>query len=59
MNEIWNKRREKLEEELTQSALNLFDHMGDAGACKISIPGTSPEVFIVVADDKALKSLIG
>ena len=58
MCELWNKRTEKLQEELTESALNLFDHMGTAGACKIAIPGTSPEVFIVVGDTKAFKSLI-
>ena len=56
--EIWNKNRERLENELVDDALNLFSHMGRAGACKIPIPNTSPQVFIVVGDDRAIKSLI-
>jgi len=55
--EIWNKNRERLENELKDDALNLFSHMGGAGACKIPIPGTNPQVFIVIGDDRAIKSL--
>jgi hypothetical protein len=57
-NEIWNKKMELLENELKDDALDLFAHMGSAGACKIAIPNTNPQVFIVVGDDRAIKSLI-
>jgi len=57
--EIWNKKREMLENELKDDALDLFSHMGGAGACKIPIPNTSPQVFIVVGDERAIKSLSG
>lgn len=54
-NDIWNKRREDLENKLITSALDLFSHMGAAGSCKIPIPNTEPQVFIIVGDDRAIK----
>lgn len=52
---IWDKRREGLEERLKLAALDLFHHMGTAGACKIPVPGTNPELFIVVGDNEDIK----
>ena len=56
--EIWHRNMERLENELKDDALNLFAHMGSAGACKIPIPNTEPQVFIVVGDERGIKSLI-
>jgi len=62
MCEIWNKRMQILEQEVKDSVLKLFQHMGgsvgSASACKLKIEGTSPEVFIVVGDVKAIKRFI-
>ena len=55
--EIWNKKREMLEGQLRDDALDLFAHMGSAGALKMLIPNTKPQVFIVVGDERAIKSL--
>ena len=59
MNDIWNKKREVLEEQLKTSTLALFSHMGSSGACKIDpIPNTTPQVFIIAGDARAIKSML-
>ena len=49
MCELWNKRREKLEEALIEAALELSAHTG-ADAFQIPVPGTSPQLFVRVGD---------
>lgn len=56
MCDIWYKKQTNLEKQLITSALNLFEHMGSANACRIPIPNTEPEVLIVIGDDRAFKS---
>ena len=57
MNDIWNARREKLEQVIIEAALELFEHTG-SGAFKIPIKGTSPSVYIVAGDEVAFRNLI-
>ena len=58
MNEIWNARREKLEAAVVKAVLDLFEHTVEAAAFKLLIKGTKPEVFIVVGDLRAIRSLL-
>lgn len=58
MCEIFNRRMVKLEGALKDAALNLFEHMGSANACRIEIPNTSPQVFIIVGDVRAIAQLL-
>ncbi len=51
MNDIWNAKRKKLEKDLIDVALNLFQHTGSVGF-KIPIPNTQPKVFIVAGDER-------
>lgn len=58
MNEIWNAKREQLEKSVVEVMLDLFEHSGGAGAIKLSIPNTSPQVFIVAGDNSRIRSLM-
>ena len=57
MNEIWDAKRKHLEKAVIEAVLNLFQHSGGAGAFKLPILGTSPQVFIIAGDEKAINSL--
>ncbi len=58
MNEIWDVRRQILEEAVIVAVLNLFEHMDAAGAFKLSIKNTEPQVLIVAGDRDALLNLL-
>lgn len=46
MDEIWNKRREKLEATIIEAALALFEHMGSAAGATLTLPnGNRLEVY--------------
>ena len=58
MNESWNARLEKLEAAVIKAALDLFEHMGSAGAFKLPIKATNPEIFVVAGSEKAVLNLV-
>ncbi len=39
-NEVWNKRRELLEEEVRQALLKLFEHMGNPASAQFALDKT-------------------
>lgn len=56
MNEIWEARRESLEEAVRRAVLDLFEHTGSA-AFKIEIFGTSPPVSVISGTANAISDL--
>jgi hypothetical protein len=53
-NEIWNKRRERLEDNLVNAALELMAHTG-ANSGMIPIKDTTPELVVFIGEKDQLK----
>ena len=52
MCDLWYKKQQNLEKQLIAKALDLFEHMGSANACRIPIPNTKPQVTIMIGDER-------
>lgn len=53
----WNEEREKLEQAVIDSVLNLFGHTG-AGALKIPVRDTTPPLYVCSGTAESIKQLI-
>jgi hypothetical protein len=56
--DLWDERRRVLEKAAIDAALNLCEHMGLAGAFKLPIKGTSPEVCLACGSEDSIRSLL-
>ncbi len=57
MTEFWNKRREKLQKDVVNAALELCDHTGVA-AFKLPLDDDTDDLFIIVGNSADLEKFI-
>jgi len=58
MNELEQKRMQKLQDALIKTALDLLA-IGGAPCMRVTIPNTDPPVYIMVGEIKDIKLLVG
>ena len=56
--ELHEKKRKQLEQDLRLAALDLIAHMG-ASALMIPIPNTNPVLYVALGTQNELKRLVG
>ena len=57
MDELYEKRREKLEKDLIDAAFDLMAFTNTASV-RVPVPNTSPVVWVVVGEEEKIKKLL-
>jgi len=58
MNEIWEAKRKKLENTLRTSALDLFEHMGNAQALLVKLDPPGEKLFVIAGDVQGILKIM-